>query len=158
MKIATNIKNFLEPKLQLHNISCKNFAEKSNIIYNTVCKILTCQHPNTHIITIIKIADYFNCSIDEVLGRIDYIESYKFHDLNTVLNNYNRHLQQFVLTKIHEHHLNPYKLSQDLGFHNSVIPVFIKDHNNKKTVRTPVIIAIAEHFNISIDKMINRAI
>lgn len=131
---------------------------KKVTLFIILCKILTCQHPNTHIVTIIKIADYFNCSIDEVLGRVNYLKSDKFYDLNTVLNNYNKHLQQFVRTKIHEYHLNPYKLSQDLGFHNSVIPVFIKDNDNKKTVRTPVIIAIADYFNISIDQMIGRAI
>lgn len=156
MNIAFNVKKFLEKKFKLYKISSKNFAKESNITYNTVCCILNSKRNNTKFDTIIKIASYFNSPIDEILNRTNYIHDNKYYNVNNVLENYNKEIRNFLCSNIESRNLNPYKLSCDLGFHNSVIQQFITDTTETRTLTTPVIIAVADYFQISIDKMINR--
>lgn len=156
MNIAFSVKKFLEKQLKLHKINNKSFAGASNITYNTVCCIMNCKRNDTRFDTIIKIASYFNCSIDEVLNRKNYINNNIYYDVNYVLENYNKEIRDFLLLNIEKYNLNPYTLSCDLGFHNSVIQQFITETTKTRSLTTPVIIAVADYFKISIDKMINR--
>lgn len=158
MHTVPQIRKFLEKKFKIYNLTRNTFAEKSNIPYRNISYILTGNRKNISLTTIIKIASYFNCSIDEVVGRENYISNthYKYYDSNTVLDNYNKNLQQFLYTKIQEHKLNPYKLSQILGFNDNAIARFINDHTNKKTLTTPIIVTIADYFDVLIDNMIGR--
>lgn len=156
MNIAFNVKKFLEKKFKLHKISSKNFAKESYISYNSVCCILNSKRNNTKFDTIIKIASYFYSPIDEILNRTNYINNNEYYNVNYVLENYNQEIRNFLCLNIEKHSLNPYTLSCDLGFHNSVIQQFITDTTATRTLTTPVIIAVADYFKISIDEMINR--
>ncbi|WP_253308315.1 MULTISPECIES: helix-turn-helix transcriptional regulator [unclassified Rickettsia] len=74
MSLATKIKKFLKEKFKEYELSRKDFAKESGVPYTTVTRIMkaeagTGREFNPEIDTILKIADYFNCSMDEVIGR-----------------------------------------------------------------------------------------
>ncbi|BDU59832.1 putative HTH-type transcriptional regulator [Candidatus Rickettsia kotlanii] len=72
MALATKVKEFLEEKLKQEKIDRKYLAEVTNIPYTTVSRIMRAEANrefNPEIDTILKIAKYFNCTMDEVIKR-----------------------------------------------------------------------------------------
>jgi transcriptional regulator with XRE-family HTH domain len=158
MHIHDKIQKFLLIKLKHTDLTRKIFAKESNILYRTVCDILGDNNSIPSIVTILKIAHYFNCSIDEVLGRKEYIKqnSYKYTDIDTVLSNWNTCLKNYIKSEIYKKNISPYKLSQKLGFNSQVILAFINDPKTTRIINSTVVVGIADYFNVSIDKMIGR--
>ncbi|GAA5252085.1 hypothetical protein KNCP2_03730 [Candidatus Rickettsia kedanie] len=72
MALATKIKEFLEEKLKQEKINRKYLSAVTNIPYTTVSRIMRAEANrefNPEIDTILKIAQYFNCTMDEVIKR-----------------------------------------------------------------------------------------
>jgi predicted transcriptional regulator len=74
MSLATKIKKFLEGKFEENKLKRKDFVQESKIPYSTVTRIMkaeieTGREFNPEIDTILKIADHFKCTMDEVIGR-----------------------------------------------------------------------------------------
>jgi len=65
VKLGTRIKEF-RSKL---NISQDQLAKKANIPFSTLVKIEAGYTPNPSMETLIKIADAFKISMDELIGR-----------------------------------------------------------------------------------------
>ena len=61
----------LNDLLDEHNLNRKQFAEKSGIPYPTIIGWTTHNRLPDYT-ALIKIADYFNCSVDYLTGRQDY--------------------------------------------------------------------------------------
>ncbi|XVN41629.1 MAG: helix-turn-helix transcriptional regulator [Rickettsia endosymbiont of Argas persicus] len=72
MALATKVKEFLEEKLKQERIDRKYLAEVTDIPYTTISRIMRAEAGrefNPEIDTILKIARYFNCSMDDVIKR-----------------------------------------------------------------------------------------
>lgn len=151
------IKNFLEVKFNKTKLNRLDFARKSGVPYRKLCHILNCTRKNVNIETVIQIANYFNCPIEQVLG-IDNVSdnNQSYVEVNTVLENFNKNLQQFIKEKISIEQINPYVLSKEIGFNENVIKRYIDDKTHKITISMPVIIGISHYFKTPIDKMIKR--
>ena len=161
MDVTINIKKFLEQKLVTLSVTRKDIALACNIPYRTICYILNCEIKNLEIINIIKIATYFNCSINDVIAVEPKLNSKiytSFVDISDALQNYNKNLRDFLIQHMQKHKLNPYLLARNLGFNASIIARFINDSKLVRTLTTPVVIAISQYFNTPIDLMIGRAI
>ncbi len=161
MDVTINIKKFLEHKLVTLSVTRKDLALACNIPYRTICYILNCEIKNLELINIIKIATYFDCSINDVIAVEPKLNSKiytSFVDISDALQNYNNNLRDFLIQNMQKHKLNPYLLARNLGFNDSIIARFINDNKLVRTLTTPVVIAISQYFNTPIDIMIGRAI
>ena len=72
MTIATKVKEFLEEKLKQEKIDRKYLARVTGIPYTTISRIMRAEPNrefNPEIDKILKIAKYFNCTMDEVIKR-----------------------------------------------------------------------------------------
>lgn len=72
MALSTKVKEFLEEKLRQEKIDRKFLAKVTNIPYTTISRIMraeTDREFNPEIDTILKIAKYFSCTMDEVIKR-----------------------------------------------------------------------------------------
>ncbi|MFP3011951.1 MAG: helix-turn-helix transcriptional regulator [Rickettsia sp.] len=155
MDIANNIKIFLTYKLHQFKINRKNFAGLVGISYHTICQIFH-NRTNPSIITIIRIANYFNCSIDEIIGRKNFISHNEYKTIDVVLDSWNIYLKDFIKEKLNSDNINPYKFSENIGFDHETIVKFINDTSPTRTLNTAIIVAISDYFNISIDQMLGR--
>lgn len=155
MDVANNIKIFLTEKLHQCKINRKNFARLVGISYHTICQIFH-NRTNPSIITIIRIANYFNCSIDEIIGRKNFISQNEYKTIDVVLDSWNIYLKEFIKEKLNSDNINPYKFSEKIGFDHETIVKFINDTSPTRTLNTSVIVAISDYFNISIDQMLGR--
>lgn len=154
--IILNIQNFLEQNLKDNNINRKTFALESGIPYSTITHIIKGFNNNPSIITIIKIADFFKCSIDEVLGRESIY--YEVHNYNLIVNQeiINLNIKNFLLVKLQEQNINIHKLSIELGFSYNSLYNFVHRKISRKVMNSDMILKLSNYFNVSVDRMIGR--
>ena len=104
---------------------------------------------------ILKIADYFNCTIEEVLKRKNNLSG-NIGITTLSLDEINSNLKNFIKEKLTSLSLNPYELSKNCGFSSDAIRHFIRQNNSQKTLGIAITVAIADYFKVSIDEMIGR--
>ncbi|WP_045806046.1 helix-turn-helix domain-containing protein, partial [Rickettsia argasii] len=63
----------------------------------------------------------------------------------------------FLKKQLYILNMSIYDLEKNCGIGDSTIMHFIKENSTKKSLSTPVIIALAQYFNMSIDYMIGRS-
>ena len=158
MALVHQIQIFLKQKLKGNNLKRKTFAQESNILYQTVCNIVNCIRANPELETILKIANYFKCSMNEVIGKNENFfvnqKDYNFQMISS--EDINTDLKHFLNKKLKEQNINPYQLGMTIGFGQVVIPKFLKESNPKKTLGSAVAVALADYFQVSLDEMVGR--
>lgn len=84
MSLGEQIQKFLEEKFKKYNKD--QFFKDVGFSRATAGKILNADHRNPEFKTILKIAKYFNCSVDEVIKRKKKFykksKNYKFKDIS----------------------------------------------------------------------------
>ncbi len=158
MALVYKIQEFLKRKFDKKKINLKDFARKSAIPYSTVINITKGFRLNTDISNILKIANYFRCSIDEVIGRNDYItlpntRDLVFHEITSeeIITN----IKNFLENEVKKQNLNLYKLSTEIGFSNNSLHSFV-NKREQKTLDSRIAVALADYFQVSLDEMVGR--
>lgn len=74
MTLVKEIQKFLGLKFEILKLKRRDFSEGSGIPYNNIItSVMNGLRSNPQMHTILKIANYFDCSIDEVVGRSEHI-------------------------------------------------------------------------------------
>lgn len=155
-----NIKNFLNKKIQEEKLSVSQLAKLTDIPGTTMREMLNNRRPE--IKNIVKIADYFNCSIDEILFNQATL-SERNPDNQIIhtklsLQELNTNLKKFVQGRLKEDNINQYNLGKTIGHSDDVVRRFLReDGNDKKMLSTDVVVTLAKHYNTNIDKMLGRS-
>jgi hypothetical protein len=140
-------------------LSKKLLSSQLGIPYSTLTGILNTPNIIPEIITLLKIANYFTCSIDEVIGRKEYIlYDKKFINLDIVLLNITTSIKTFIINNITQNNLNVYNLSRSLDLGENVIYEFIKKDSHYKVLSTRAIINLADYFMVPVDELIGRSV
>ena len=143
MNNLNSFNNYIQDYLDKKNYNMSEFARMNNISDNLIKKWKTTQCPS--IDCVIKIADYFNSSIDYLFGNsniksyINSVEEEKFNIRLTVL--------------LKERNYTPYQLSKKLNVAASSAYAWVKE----SIPNIINIIAISNFFNVSIDYLIGRS-
>lgn len=153
--LSKHIQSFLNIYLKKYKLSKKEFAINSSISYTTICDLLNASKPNTSLETIVKIADYFEVSVDLICNRRQFISNKKIHKFRST-DILMTSLKNYIETKLLHLSLKPSKLSIELGFSSHALTDFLNISAKKNTLGTKIIIALANYFNSSIDEMIGR--
>lgn len=134
-----NIKDFLHKKMQEEKLSISQLARLTDIPGTTMREMLNNRRPE--IKNIVKIADYFNCSIDEILFNKPSSEGFKYRKLS--LPELSANLKSFVINKLIQYNINQYNLGRIIGHSDDVVRRFLREDGNKeKMLSTDVIVAI----------------
>ncbi|WP_341756389.1 MULTISPECIES: helix-turn-helix domain-containing protein [unclassified Candidatus Tisiphia] len=158
MALVHQIQIFLKKKLEETKLKKKDLAYKIDIPCSTLSKIINAVRDNPKLITILKIANYFKCSIDEVVGRSDYTLPYqKIQEfLNVSPKDISTNLREFVKRKLKQQELSIYVLSKNIGSSEETLPQFMKDNGKQKILGSAVIVSLADYFQVSLDEMVGR--
>lgn len=157
MSIAVNIQSFIKNKLSEFDISRKQFIQESGISASVVSGLLNAMRVNPTLKCLIKIANYFNCTIDEVLGRKYYslpLDIDKTMAYNDIVNN----IYDYIRCRLETQKITANKLSQLCGIGENTILKSLKEHEIKGNLGTKSLVAIADYFDVSIDDMAKRLI
>ncbi len=158
MDISLRIQKFLSQKIKAYKIQQKDLVLGTSLSRSTISKLLNAILLNPNIITILKIATFFECDIDEVFGRTKFIKNTKKYQLyvSLTLNDINNHLLSFLKTKIQQLNITEYVLEKNCRVGSSTITHFINTNSDNRILSTKVIVKLADYFQISIDEMIGR--
>ena len=135
-----NLKELIDEK----NISVEELAKKVDITYSEIYRYMRKEYL-PKLSNIIKIADYFNCSIDYLLGFIPFPENVSF-----------KKTPPFNVTFQHllaEHKTSRYKLSNDTEISINRIDDW---YHGKFTPSVDKAIKLAKYFNCSLDGLFGR--
>lgn len=155
MNIAEEIQKFLKKKLIKGHLTRKIISIESGISYSKICDLVIAKYTSPELKTLLEIANYFNCSIDETIGRNNYIKN-KQNFYNVSAQDMFVNLKQFLVKKIKENNLNSYTLSKKTNLSNNAIRYFLKEDDTNKTLGSSIIVSLADYFQVSIDEMIGR--
>ncbi|AFC70399.1 hypothetical protein A3305_07490 (plasmid) [Rickettsia amblyommatis] len=158
MDIALRIQKFLSQKIKAYKIQQKDLVLGTSLSRSTISKLLNAILLNPNIITILIIATFFECDIDEVLGRTKFIKNTKKYQLyvSLTLNDINNNLFSFLKTKIQQLNITEYILEKNCRVGSSTITHFINTNSDNRTLSIKVIVKLADYFQIAIDEMIGR--
>ena len=153
--VSKNIQNFLELKLSLNDLSRTEFSAKCGISYTSLHQLLHATKQNPALDTILKIANYFNESITNIISHNNAeITTSQFNNLDTQASLDN--LKNFLIKEIKQNNLHPVKLAHAIGVGSDAIKDFIKTPQRKKSIGLATLVKLSEHWDISIDEMIGR--
>lgn len=156
MDISLRLQKFLRQKIKVSQIQQKDVMLGTSLSRSTISKLLSAVLLNPNIMTIVKIATYFECDIDEVLGRKKFIQHDKKHPyIPLTLNDIQSNLTAFLTIKLHQYNITEYILEKNCRLGSSTISHFINTNNNKM-LSTKVVVKLADYFQISIDEMLGR--
>ncbi len=157
MAIVYQIQEFLNKKLLDLECNRKVFALNSGIPYTTIISLSKGLHSNPSLQNIVKLADYLNCSIDEVVGRdAEYIHnSDKIHYVHLDSNAIIANLQEFLQHKTN-HTTDLSNLSSNLGLGYNYLYSFVYTNTKHRMLSSDTIVKLADYYKISIDQMIGR--
>ncbi|MCC8371970.1 MAG: helix-turn-helix domain-containing protein [Rickettsia endosymbiont of Pseudomimeciton antennatum] len=157
MTLVKEIQKFLRSKFEKLKLTRKNFSEQSGIPYNNITNIMNELRSNPQMDTLLKIANYFECFIDEVVGRNEYLSLLqskgRFKDLSS--DDISNNLKEFLKDKSAKQDINLYVLGKKIGFNYS-IHNFVNGSRKQKTLNTQIVVALADYFQISLDEMVGR--
>lgn len=154
MYINHKVKTFLDYKLVELRIGRKEFIENSGISASHVSLLLNARQRNPSLTNIVKIADYFGTSVDEVIGRQCVIKITDFKKLSSTEMTSN--LKFFLVGILTSKNINAYILERYCNIGRSTILNFINGDNMNRGLSLATIIPIADYLNCSVDRMIGR--
>jgi transcriptional regulator with XRE-family HTH domain len=153
--LVSSIQKFLTTKLKENNYSRNELANKCNISYAVLHNLLKATRPNPSPETLCKIADSFNISIDEIVGRVHSSSNSNIYNKQSVDQSM-VNLKTYINHYLETNNVTPIKLAQSMGIGDGAITEFIQDNNRKKSLGTAIIVKLANHLDVSIDEMIGR--
>lgn len=127
-----------------HNLTQSKLAEVLEIDCSTISKYL-CGNQSPDFDILIKIADYFDCTLDYLLGRTDENKRKDFHACPPFSTRF-----LFLLDK---YKLSRYKLQQNTHIAKSTM-YYWQTGKSKPTIDS--LIALAKEFGCSVDFVVGR--
>lgn len=154
MSISQKIKIFLNYKFTKLKINRNEFIQNSGVSAAHISQLLNARQNNPSITNILKIANYFDTSIDKIIGRQIIIDTTNFKEISCT--DINNNLKLFLINKLISENINAYTLERNCKIGRSTIFNFINDNNFNRSLSITTIVSIADYFNCSIDEMIGR--
>ena len=156
MSLGENLQQFLTHKISDIKIKRKELLMKCGLNQSIFNKMLDGSFSNPKLTTVTKLADFFHCSIDEILGRDPkYYASKKqtFHPINShsITNN----LLSVVQDTMQELDISAYQLAKRIHVSSNTLNMFL-DPNVSATPGAATTLALANFLDASIDDMIGR--
>ncbi|WP_375358368.1 helix-turn-helix domain-containing protein [Candidatus Tisiphia endosymbiont of Neophilaenus lineatus] len=150
-----NIKEFLRNKMEENQLKASDLAELAVIPTTTMRGMLSNRRPE--IKNIIKLANYFDCSVDEVLNRKGFEPQEKQEYMQLSPEALSANLKSFITEKMNKNKMTQYELGVEVSDSPDSIRAFLREDGNKqKMLSTGAVIAIADYFKVSIDEILGR--
>ncbi len=147
---SENIKDFLAEELKKRGLKVGELAEHAGIPPTTMRGMLENRRPE--IKNIVKLANYFDCSVDEMLGRKEFVSGEKQQYAQLSPGELSGNLKNFINKELVKNNLTQYELGSKIGRSDDAVRPFLKEgDNNQKMLTTETVVALADHFKVSID-------
>ena len=141
-----NFKEILKDLIQESGLSLRSLEKASNVSAMQYSRYLKGSIPTIDVV--LKIAKYFNCSLDYLFGLDDNTNSHKYKT-------YNYRIEKFInnyQTLLKANNISHYKFAKINSFNESII----RHWSAGKIPRLDILFSIASKLGGSIDELIGR--
>lgn len=142
--LRRSIRDSMQDLMTENDLTLANLSRETKIEYKTLANYAQgIFAPNLN--NALKLANYFNCSLDYLVGLIDHEEKCKFSSADL---EFYKHYKTFL----NKNNITHYKLTKDTGIN-------VNDNSKWKKGSIPTLInliKIAEYLGVSIDSLIGR--
>lgn len=150
-----NLKEFLRNKMEEKQLKASDLAGLAGIPITTMRGMLSNRRPE--IKNIIKLANYLDCSMDEMFGRQKFVSGEKQQYAQLSLEELSDNLKSFITDKMNKKQMTQYELGLEVSGSPDGFRAFLREDDNKqKMLSTGVVIALADHLDCSTDVMVGR--
>ncbi len=141
-----NFKEILKDLIQESGLSLRSLEKASGVSAMQYSRYLKGSIPTINVV--LKIAKYFNCSLDYLFGLDDNRNPNKYKNFNFKIDKFINNYQMLLKAN----NISHYKFAQNNNFNESII----RHWKAGKTPRLDIIYTIATKLGGSIDELIGR--
>ncbi|HJD66835.1 MULTISPECIES: helix-turn-helix domain-containing protein [spotted fever group] len=155
MSVVQNIRKFLQTKFEMDTSLRQKLIKEGGVPPSVVSGLINERKVNPNLISIVKIADYFDCSIAIVIGNDKYNNKkfvYKKLTQDQISNNLKDNISKLITNK----QIKPVDLSKNIGIAENSIKELIKEDSRKKLLSLKSIIGLSNYLEVTIDELIGR--
>lgn len=157
MNVSSKIEEFLKEKKEQTKLRRIHIAQKTNISPFTINKIMSGHHNDVTFEIILKLANYFQCTTDEVLRR-DKFKSFNNNQFAEVsAEDAMLSLRKFIKEKMKETESDVSIIAKNCGLDQGAFRGFIQENSHHKSIRGNHILALIDTFSVSLDELIGRS-
>lgn len=144
MDNLSKLPKILKELMQEAEISTPKLADKINIDHSAISKFLNAERlPSAT--TLVKLADFFNCTTDYLLGRSDILDERSFKQRPPFNEQLSFLLDYFKISK--------YRLVKETEISEQTV---INWHKGKYEPTVESLVKLAKHFKCSVDFILGR--
>ena len=151
---------FLNEKINYDKIKISHIAIGAGLSNDTIRKLIKGEYKDTSLKTTLRLANFFECSLDEVLGRKKFEKNSKKLNQNffspTTAESSMEAIKYFISTKMENLGLDIYRFAEHCGLHKNSFINFIKKNTYHNYIGCNRILAIVDTFDVSLDELIGR--
>lgn len=144
MKYLSNFVDILNDYIAKEDISINEFSKRIGIAERAVAKWMTMQYVPS-INSVIKVADFFNCSIDYLFGLSE-------NPTISLSERKEEFITRYDILRSKES-LSSYKLAKECNFQQTMVSKWRRG----KYPKTETLIKLAEYLGCSIDYLVGRS-
>ncbi|MGU9986990.1 MULTISPECIES: helix-turn-helix domain-containing protein [unclassified Rickettsia] len=155
MSVVQNIRKFLQTKFEIDASLRQKLIKEGGVPSSVVSGLINERKVNPNLISIVKIADYFDCSIAIVLGNDKYNNKkfvYKKLTQDQISNNLKNNISEVIKYK----QIKPVDLAKNIGIAENSIKELIQVNSRKKLLSLKSVIGLSYYLGITIDELIGR--
>ncbi|KJV55400.1 helix-turn-helix domain-containing protein [Orientia tsutsugamushi] len=140
-------------KTQMKVMTRMDMAQGSGVSYTEVCALIAGAKPNPRVETLVKLANFFEKSVDEILNRKRKCTNTSISSGYIDPEKVNHHIKQFLLQFMQEKELRPSELSTYLGHSIMAISDFIS--GKKESIGSTILANLADKYGLSLHGIMN---
>lgn len=143
-------------KTQMKVMTRMDMAQGSGVSYTEVCALIAGAKPNPRVETVVKLANFFKKSVDEILNRKRKCTNTSISSGYINPEEVNRNIKQFLLQFMQEKELRASELSTCLGHSIMAISDFIS--GKKESLGSTILVNLADKYGISLHGIMGGAL
>lgn len=156
MSVVQNIRKFLQTKFEKDTSLRQKLIKEGDIPASVVSGLINERKVNPNLISIVKIADYFDCSIAMVLGNGKYNNKKFVYKKKLTQDQISNNLKNNISEIIKCKQMKPVDLAKNIGIAENSIKELIQVNSSKKMLSLKSVIGLSHHLEITIDELIGR--
>ncbi len=162
-----HLRDFIKIKLAESHLDKKELGREIDVSDSTLAKIFSKKPYKVNKVinfrpflpslkSLLEIANYFNCSLDEMIGRKKFVPNQELGFQPVSLDEATTALRTLIKDKLVESKIGIVALSNKCGFSKDTFAKFIKETNPNAALSMSAVIALVDYCNVSLDDVIGR--
>ncbi|KJV97184.1 helix-turn-helix family protein [Orientia tsutsugamushi str. Sido] len=152
--IGRPLQKFL--KTQMNVMTRMDMAQGSGVSYTEMCALIAGAKPNPRVETVVKLANFFGKSVDEILNRKRKCTNTSISSGYINPEKVNHHIKQFLLQFMQKKELRASELSTGLGHSIMAISDFMS--GKKESIGSTILANLADKYGLSLHSIMNGAL